>query len=69
MSFTLTHCDLVHETDDAVLVRLSETDSRYEVGSDFWLPLSHVEKLVRRFQPFASEVTMTDWIATTVGLK
>lgn len=68
MSFTLTRCDLVHETDDALLVRLSIEDKRYAEPA-YWIPLSQVEKLVRSTKPFQSEVTMTDWVATQKEFK
>lgn len=60
MTFAL-ECTVKKETEKALLV--IDTDS----GEEFWLPLSQVEKILRRTDGSA-EVTMSDWIAGQKGL-
>ena len=54
-------CTVKHETDKALLI--IDADS----GEELWLPLSQVEKILRRTDGTA-EVTMSDWIAEQKGL-
>lgn len=53
---TTVQCEtIVHETDAAILVRLMD-------GREVWLPLSQVNRIVRR--PTGDAVlTVSDWIA------
>lgn len=54
-------CTVKKETEKALLVVNPET------GEELWLPLSQVEKILRRADGTA-EVTISDWIAGQKGL-
>lgn len=56
---TTVKCCIEHETDEAILITAD--------GEKHWIPLSQVEKIVRRPIGF-DEVQMTDWIAKQKGL-
>ena len=60
MSLAL-ECTVERETEKAILVVDAET------GEKIWLPLSQVEKILRRTDGSA-QVTMSDWIAGQKGL-
>jgi hypothetical protein len=60
--YELEGCDIVWESDAAVLVETKE-----EVR--LWIPLSQVMKITRRKEAKASSVRMTAWIAKQKGLR
>lgn len=63
--FELTECNVVRESDAAVLVETKE-------GVKLWIPTSQVTKIVRvngGGEGFKSTVRMTAWIAKQKGLR
>lgn len=60
--YQLTECNVVKESDAAVLV---ET----QAGGLKWIPLSQVTKITRAGGEFKSEVRMTAWIAKQKGFR
>lgn len=58
--FTWTDCDIVHETDNAVLVKKGE--------DEIWFPFTHVERIVRSKEAGKSQIVVTAWVAKKKGL-
>lgn len=58
--FTIVHCTIGRETDNAILIAMDDRD-------DFWLPLSQVEKIERHPEGWA-RVICTVWIAKQKNL-
>ena len=60
--FTLDGCQIVRETDNAVLVECEET------GQTAWIPISQIDSITRSPNKFCDSVTMSYWIAVEKGL-